>query len=81
MRKLKIALAVFITLLLIAAGACIPFLVSKILDDRMENEAEYDRVSTVELSISQNTPGVEKLAMMAMMTSMFEVSGSELNLT
>ena len=81
MRKLKIVLAVFITLLLIAAGACIQFLVSKILDDRMENEAEYDRVSTVELSISQNTPGVEKLAMMAMMTSTFEVSGSELNLT
>lgn len=81
MSNLKIALVLLLTLALLAAGACLPAMAAAVRDWQTLGRASTQAVSSVSLTIRQETPALGKLAMMCRQDGVLEVTESACRLT
>lgn len=81
MRKVKISIAVFLTLTLLAAGAYFPNIVSHILDWQHNGAASYNPIASVRLEIKKDVPSLGRLAMMCRMDRYIELTEGMASMT
>lgn len=81
MAKLKVFLAVIVTLALIAAGACLPKAVSLVLDQKNNGNASASPISSIRFEFEKDIPALGKLALLSRLDSSIELTESKATMT
>lgn len=76
MAKLKTGAILLLTLLIIAAVACLPKITATVLDEKRMGEASFHQVQSIQLEIHEKMPSLGRLAMINRMDGVIELSES-----
>lgn len=81
MHRLKTALVLLVSLMLVCTGAFLPGMVAQIQDRGTVGQVQYGDAQSVELEIQENIPAIGKLALMYRMDGSIEVPDHNASMT